>query len=95
MTIRLKYKISLSLYVPRLEPVLSINSLLQVSATDPDCGINAIVNYTLGEGFARHPHFSVNSHSGEVCVALPLDHETKTAYEFPVIATDRGENYNL
>lgn len=63
--------------------------LLQVSATDPDCGLNAMVNYTLGDVNQKLP-FEVNSNSGEICIVRPLDFETKTAYEFPVIATDRG-----
>ncbi|CAH0714682.1 unnamed protein product, partial [Brenthis ino] len=56
---------------------------------DPDCGVNAIVNYTLGEGLAR-PQFTVKADTGELCVANPLDHEMISDFEFPVIATDRG-----
>lgn len=64
---------------------------MQVSATDPDCGVNAMVNYTLGDGFGKSSHFEVKSVSGEVCIAAELDYETRNAYEFPVIATDRGK----
>ncbi|XP_039751307.1 protein dachsous [Pararge aegeria] len=60
-----------------------------MSAIDPDCGVNAMVNYTLGDGLAR-PQFSVKPDSGELCVSAPLDHETTSDFEFPVIATDRG-----
>ncbi|XP_045768746.1 protein dachsous [Maniola jurtina] len=63
--------------------------ILKMSAIDPDCGVNAIVNYTLGDGLAR-PQFSVKPDSGELCVSAPLDHETNSDFEFPVIATDRG-----
>ncbi|XP_049763937.1 protein dachsous-like, partial [Schistocerca cancellata] len=65
-------------------------SALQVSATDPDCGVNAMVNYTLGEGFGRGGQLEVRSGTGELCVAGELDYEARSSFEFPVIATDRG-----
>lgn len=65
----------------------------QMSAIDPDCGVNAIVNYTLGEGLAR-PQFAVKPDSGDLCIAAPLDHEANADYEFPIIATDRGLYFN-
>lgn len=61
----------------------------QMSAMDSDCGVNAIVNYTLGESFI-HPPFSVRADTGELCVSGPLDYEANSDFEFPVIATDRG-----
>uniref|UniRef100_A0A6P7F7B9 Protein dachsous n=1 Tax=Diabrotica virgifera virgifera TaxID=50390 RepID=A0A6P7F7B9_DIAVI len=61
-----------------------------VSATDPDCGVNAMVNYTLGEGNTKLKEFHVRSDSGEICISSALDYETRNVYEFPVIATDRG-----
>ncbi|KYB28093.1 Protein dachsous-like Protein [Tribolium castaneum] len=61
-----------------------------VSATDPDCGVNAMVNYTLGEGFGKLKEFEVRSATGEVCITSSLDYETRNVYEFPVVATDRG-----
>jgi protocadherin-16/23 len=60
-----------------------------MSAIDPDCGVNAIVNYTLGDSFGR-PQFAVKPDTGELCISSPLDHETNSEFEFPVIATDRG-----
>lgn len=65
-----------------------------MSAIDPDCGVNAIVNYTLGEGLAS-PQFTVKSDSGDLCIAAPLDHEANADFEFPVIATDRGLLKNI
>uniref|UniRef100_A0AAR5P542 Cadherin domain-containing protein n=2 Tax=Dendroctonus ponderosae TaxID=77166 RepID=A0AAR5P542_DENPD len=62
----------------------------QVSATDPDCGVNAVVNYTLGDGFEQLREFKVRSDTGEICISSTLDFETRNAFEFPVIATDRG-----
>ena len=66
---------------------------MQVSATDPDCGVNAMVNYTLGDGFAKLKEFEVRSGTGEVCITSSLDYETRNVYEFPVIATDRGKSF--
>lgn len=68
-----------------------ILSYLQVSATDPDCGVNAVVNYTLGDGFEKLREFKVKSDTGEICISSSLDYETRNVYEFPVIATDRGK----
>jgi len=64
--------------------------LFKVSASDPDCGVNAMVNYTLGEGFKHLTEFEVRSASGEICIAGELDFERRSSYEFPVLATDRG-----
>lgn len=63
--------------------------LWQMSAIDPDCGVNAIVNYTLGESFVK-PQFTVKPDTGELCVSAPLDYEVHSDFEFPVLATDRG-----
>lgn len=64
--------------------------ILKVAATDPDCGVNAVVNYTLGEGFNNLKEFEVRSATGEICITAALDYETRRIFEFPVIATDRG-----
>nr|ALL98470.1 dachsous Ex isoform [Drosophila melanogaster] len=64
--------------------------ILKVSASDPDCGVNAMVNYTIGEGFKHLTEFEVRSASGEICIAGELDFERRSSYEFPVLATDRG-----
>jgi hypothetical protein len=69
--------------------------VFQVSATDPDCGVNAMVNYTLGDSFGKLRDFEVRSGSGEVCIAGELDFETRSMYEFPVIATDRGKQITI
>ncbi|XP_018320915.1 protein dachsous [Agrilus planipennis] len=64
--------------------------ILKVSATDPDCGINAMVNYTFGDGFGKLKQFEIRPTTGEVCITSELDYETRNVYEFPIIATDRG-----
>lgn len=73
-------------------------SFEQVSASDPDCGVNAMVNYTLGvidSGPMKQMEFEVRPTSGEICISGDLDYETRNSYEFPVIATDRGEYFLL
>lgn len=65
--------------------------MFQVSATDPDCGVNAMVNYTIGETKDRVTQLTINQATGEICIVAPLDFETKPIFEFPVIATDRGK----
>ncbi|XP_046803384.1 protein dachsous, partial [Lucilia cuprina] len=63
----------------------------QVSANDPDCGVNAMVNYTMGSVGSKYlSEFNVRSATGEICIAGELDFEKKQFYEFPIIATDRG-----
>lgn len=64
--------------------------ILTVSASDSDCGINAMVNYTIGDRFKKLNHFIVKSDTGEICIARDLDYETRSSYEFSVVATDRG-----
>lgn len=65
-------------------------SMLQVQATDPDCGVNAMVNYTLTGGRLESEQLLVRSDTGDICVRSPLDRETAPYLELPVIATDRG-----
>lgn len=62
-----------------------------MSAVDSDCGVNAMVNYTLLDAPSKTNPFFVKSISGEICVASDLDYESKSVYEFLVIATDRGK----
>ncbi|XP_037070379.1 protein dachsous-like [Pollicipes pollicipes] len=64
--------------------------ILKVSATDPDCGVNAQVNYSIGHGFKKLGSFSIQPETGDICILSPLDHENRAIYEFPVVAMDRG-----
>lgn len=66
-----------------------------MSATDPDCGVNAMVNYTLGEGFGKQTEFRIRSSTGEICINSELDYEKRNVYEFPIVATDRGKHYAI
>lgn len=49
-----------------------------------------MVNYTLGDGSGKLREFKIRSDTGEICISSALDYETRNVYEFPVIATDRG-----
>lgn len=70
--------------------MLFFSFIWQVSASDPDCGVNAMVNYTLGDGFKKMMEFEVKHTTGDVCISGTLDYETRSSYEFPIIATDQG-----
>ncbi|KAG8176879.1 hypothetical protein JTE90_007488 [Oedothorax gibbosus] len=61
-----------------------------ISATDPDCGVNAMVNYTFGKGMLSSLDLTLQQVSGDLCIQRPLDYETRNSYEIPVLATDRG-----
>lgn len=61
-----------------------------MQATDPDCGVNAMVNYTLAAGRLENEQLAVRSDTGDICVRTPLDREAAPYLEIPVIATDRG-----
>lgn len=50
-----------------------------------------MVNYTLGEGFKKLTEFEVKSATGDICISADIDFETRSSFEFPVIATDRGK----
>ena len=65
---------------------------LQVTASDPDCGADAGVTYTIANnlGFQLPMELEVRRDTGQICVTQPLDYETRQTYDFPVLATDPG-----
>ncbi|NWY89900.1 PCDGD protein, partial [Loxia curvirostra] len=83
---------SKNLYEARVAENLSVGSLvLRVQATDADTGSNGRVSYS----FSNVPDtiralFTVDSNSGEVRTAGPLDFEEKNKYIFGREATDGG-----
>ena len=62
---------------------------LKVSASDPDCGINSVVTYKIGEAANLGQKFRVKPRSGEICLAGSLDHERENSYDLTVVATDK------
>lgn len=62
-------------------------SVLQVTATDADVGINAKVTYSLTMTFAL---FKIDSDTGKITTTAPLNREVTAEYKLEVLATDRG-----
>ncbi|ELU08218.1 hypothetical protein CAPTEDRAFT_222745 [Capitella teleta] len=69
------------------------SSLLQVTATSLDTGINAQMTYTISEDNAllNLETFSMDPESGILRHQKPLDYETVREYSLTVLATDGGE----
>ena len=64
--------------------------VIQVTATDDDAGSNGEIAYRLSGSEVER--FAIDSVTGEVTVAVPLDYETVTEpYVLTVIAEDSGE----
>ena len=65
--------------------------MTQVTATDADAGSNGEITYHLFGSGAEN--FHIDSATGEVTVARPLDFESVTGpFVLTVIAQDNGEN---
>ena len=64
---------------------------LRVAARDPDCGINSVVQYSLGRAAppAGANTFTVRPATGELCLERQLDYETVNTYDLTVVATDK------
>ncbi|XP_072940790.1 protocadherin-like wing polarity protein stan [Epargyreus clarus] len=71
-------------------------TVLVVSATDSDVGVNAQITYALSseisnEAVAHHDHeFLINPHTGAITTNKPLDRETMSGYLLTVTARDGG-----
>lgn len=68
-------------------------TVLVVSATDNDVGLNAQITYSLGEEMSdsgRAPDFSINPQTGAIVTTRPLDRETVSGYLLTVTARDGG-----
>ncbi|KAM7101328.1 protocadherin gamma-B5-like [Ciconia maguari] len=83
---------SKSVYEARVRENLPAGSLvLRVRATDADAGSNGRVSYSLGNvPDGVRALFSVDSDSGEVRTAGPLDFEEKSKYRLSLEARDGG-----
>uniref|UniRef100_A0A3B3U725 Cadherin domain-containing protein n=1 Tax=Poecilia latipinna TaxID=48699 RepID=A0A3B3U725_9TELE len=67
------------------EPALT---LLQVSATDADSGLNGRVTYRLDKRTSAI--FKVDSVTGQLSALVPLDREQKSVHQLTVFARDSG-----
>ena len=84
---------SQSLYKARvIENAPFQTSILTVSATDLDEGINGEVTYSFIERGQFNPAavFSINPETGEITVTGKVDYEEHTAYDIRVQARDKG-----
>lgn len=64
-------------------------AIFRVNATDADLGENAHIAYSL---ITDTDHFRVDSNSGILYVAAPLDRETQELYELKIKAYDRASD---
>lgn len=69
---------------------LILFSILQISATDPDCGVNSQVRYGLADNSARRALVSIDDVQGTLCLTSALDYETLPSFQIAVIARDGG-----
>ncbi|NXM75345.1 PCDGH protein, partial [Serilophus lunatus] len=83
---------SKSVYEARVAENLPAGSLvLQVQATDADAGSNGRVSYSFSNVVRGiRELFTIDSESGEIRTAGPLDFEEKSKYIFDLEATDGG-----
>ncbi|XP_057245260.1 protocadherin gamma-B2-like, partial [Malurus melanocephalus] len=83
---------SKSMYEARVAENLSVGSLvLQVLARDADAGSNGKVSYSFGNvPDDAAMLFSIDSESGEIRTASPLDFEENSKYTFGLEARDGG-----
>ncbi|ELT95736.1 hypothetical protein CAPTEDRAFT_182594 [Capitella teleta] len=65
-------------------------SILKISATDADSGLNGRVRYTFEGGFSGDGHFSIDPTLGVIRTAESLDREKVASYELRAFAVDRG-----
>lgn len=68
-------------------------TVLVVSATDNDVGLNAQITYSLGEDLSdpdHSPDFAINPQTGAITTLKPLDRETMNGYLLTVTARDGG-----
>ncbi|XP_075785982.1 protocadherin Fat 4 [Pelodiscus sinensis] len=73
------------------ENTLTGTDLIQVFATDGDEGTNGQVRYSIIGGNSNN-EFRIDSVTGVVTVAKPLDREKKPSYSLTVQSSDRGSS---
>ncbi|XP_049428541.1 protocadherin-23 [Epinephelus fuscoguttatus] len=65
--------------------------LVQVSAQDPDLGINGLLRYDIVSGNSKG-HLKLDPHSGVLVVNHSLDYEEDSKYTLTIQASDGGES---
>ncbi|OXB63489.1 hypothetical protein ASZ78_014916, partial [Callipepla squamata] len=73
------------------ENTLTGTDLIQVHATDGDEGTNGQVRYSIVNGDTNN-EFRIDSVTGVITVAKPLDREKKPSYTLTVQSSDRGSS---
>ncbi|KAG8454113.1 hypothetical protein GDO86_000669 [Hymenochirus boettgeri] len=73
------------------ENILTGTDLIQVIATDADEGPNGMVRYTIVDGNPSK-EFRIDSVTGVLSIAKPLDREKKSSYSLKIQASDRGNS---
>ncbi|XP_019482771.1 PREDICTED: protocadherin Fat 2 [Hipposideros armiger] len=61
--------------------------LFQVSATDQDLGVNAVVTYAFAEDYT---YFRIDPYLGDISLKKPFDYQALNKYYLKVIARDAG-----
>lgn len=73
-----------------LEDALIGTSVVQVSATDLDMGLNGRIRYTLSDRDSDDGTFVIDPTSGVIRTNKGLDRESVASYELKAVAVDRG-----
>ena len=66
------------------------SSVLEVSASDADLGLNAQIRFSLSEQDIRDGHFAIDQSNGVIRTNKALDRESVPVYLLNVIASDLG-----
>ncbi|XP_030047622.1 protocadherin Fat 4 [Microcaecilia unicolor] len=74
-----------------IENTLTGTDLIQVVALDADEGTNGLIRYGILSGNDNH-EFRIDSVTGVISIAKPLDRETKHSYSLVVQSADRGSS---
>ncbi|XP_030388378.1 protocadherin-like wing polarity protein stan [Scaptodrosophila lebanonensis] len=73
-----------------LEDALVGTSVIQVSATDPDIGLNGRIKYMLSDRDVEDGSFVIDPTSGTIRTNKGLDRESVATYHLTAIAVDKG-----
>ncbi|KAM4807713.1 protocadherin Fat 4-like [Rhinophrynus dorsalis] len=73
------------------ENTLTGTDLIQVIASDADEGANGMIRYTIVDGNPSS-EFRIDSVTGVISIAKPLDRERKSSYALTVQSSDRGSS---